>query len=87
MLRHDIRPGRLVAGLAVLGAAVAYTGDAAGTWRTPWFTVFPVVLGGLCLAAVVTFTHYRVRRRREARMASRENIGAPASTSGSQAIK
>ncbi|SCF97004.1 hypothetical protein GA0115259_105979 [Streptomyces sp. MnatMP-M17] len=87
MLRHEIRPGRLVAGLAVLGAAVAYAGDAAGSWHTPWYAVFPVVFGGLFLASFVAAADYLIRRRRSARRASRESTGAPASTSGSQAIR
>ncbi|MFD5034092.1 hypothetical protein ACFWM0_27355 [Streptomyces sp. NPDC058405] len=87
MLLHEIRPGRLVVGLTVLGAAIAYAGDAVDAWHTPWYTVFPVISGGLLVAAPVTWTHYRVRRRRLARTASRENIGAPANTSGSQAIR
>ncbi|WP_326615095.1 hypothetical protein OIE62_25640 [Streptomyces scopuliridis] len=87
MLRHEFRPGRLVAGLAVLGAAVTYAGDAAGAWHTPWYMSFVVVWDGLCLAALAAWTHYRIRRRRPARTASSENTGAPASTSGSQAMR
>lgn len=86
MPRHDIRPGRLVAGLSVLGAAAAYAGDAAGAWRTPWYTAFPVLSGGLWAAATVTWVHYRIRRRRSARSASSEKTDVPASTSGTQAI-
>ncbi|MEU2163862.1 hypothetical protein QRN89_21130 [Streptomyces chengbuensis] len=87
MLRHEFRPGRLIAGAAALGTAAAYLGDATGAWRTPWFTAVPVMSGGLILAAVVTFVHYRLRRRRSAMAASSENTEAPASTSGSQAIR
>nr|WP_066953387.1 hypothetical protein [Streptomyces lushanensis] len=87
MQRHEFRPGRLIAGLAVLGAAVVYAGDTAGSWHTPWYTVFPVVFGGLVLASVVSAADYLIRRRRSARSASRENTGAPASTSGSQAMR
>ncbi|MGW7362548.1 hypothetical protein ACWGI8_03780 [Streptomyces sp. NPDC054841] len=87
MLLHEFRPGRLIAGAAALTTAAAYLGDAAGAWETEWFMAFPVVFGGLFLAGVVTFTHYRIRRRRSAMAASSENIDAPASTSGSQAIR
>ncbi|WUM91898.1 hypothetical protein OG905_16525 [Streptomyces sp. NBC_00322] len=86
-LRHGFRPGKLVAGLAVLAAALLYAGDAAGSWQTPWFVVFPVVFGGLFLAGAVTWIHYGIRRRRSARRASSENTAAPASTSGSQAMR
>ncbi|MEV4330241.1 hypothetical protein AB0K02_06825 [Streptomyces sp. NPDC049597] len=85
--RHAFRPGRLVAGLSVLTAALLYGGDAAGAWHTPWFVAFPVVFGGLVLAGTVAALHYMVRRRRARSTASRENTGAPASTSGSQAMK
>jgi hypothetical protein len=86
-LRHEFRPGKLIAGLAVLAAALLYAGDAAGYWQTPWFVVFPVVFGGLFLAGTVTWAHYGIRRRRLARRASSERNEAPASTSGSQAIR
>jgi len=85
--RHGFRPGKLIAGLAVLTAALLYAGDAAGSWQIPWFVVFPVVFGGLFLGGAVTLTYYRICRRRCASIASRENIEAPASTSGSQAIR
>ena len=68
--RHGFRPGKLVAGLAVLAAALLYAGDAAGSWQTPWFVVFPVVFGGLFLAGAVTWVHYGIRRRRSASRAS-----------------
>ncbi|MEU4494494.1 hypothetical protein OG729_15820 [Streptomyces sp. NBC_00210] len=85
--RHGFRPGKLVAGVAVLAAALLYAGDAAGSWQTPWFVVFPVVFGGLFLAGAVTWVHYGIRRRRSASRASSENTEAPASTNGSQAIR
>ncbi|MFC9649310.1 MULTISPECIES: hypothetical protein [unclassified Streptomyces] len=87
MPRHDFRPGRLFVGLTMLGTAVLYAGDGTGTWHTPWYVAFPLVFCGLFLASVVAWTHYRVRRRRPARTASSENTGAPASTSGSQAMR
>ncbi|MDI3405505.1 hypothetical protein [Streptomyces cavernicola] len=87
MLKHEFQPGKLVAGLALLAAGVAYAGDATGAWRVPWFVLFPLVCGGLFLAAVVAAAGYGIRRRRSRSRASRENVGAPASSSGSQAIK
>ncbi|WP_232788786.1 hypothetical protein [Streptomyces odonnellii] len=90
-MRHEMRPGRLVAGLSVLAAAAAYGGDAAGSWHTPWYAVFPVVFGGLFLAMWVAAADHLVRRyirgRRFASAESSENTGAPASTSGSHAIR
>ncbi|GAA4904439.1 hypothetical protein ACFPM3_29655 [Streptomyces coeruleoprunus] len=87
MLRHEFRPGRLVAGATALGVATLYAGDATGDWQAPWYVVFPVLFGGLWLAATAAWIGYRVRRRRAARTASSENMGAPASTSGSHAIR
>ncbi|WP_228993266.1 hypothetical protein [Streptomyces sp. DH8] len=87
MLRHEFRPGRAVAGLVMLGLAGGYAADAAGAWDAPWTFFLPLFLGGLGLAAAVTWASYRVRRRREARKASAENTVAPASTSGSHAIR
>ncbi len=87
MSRHEFRPGRLVAGLVMLGAATAYAGDATGAWQVPWYAVFPMLSGGLSLAALSAWTAYRIRRRRPARSASSENDGAPASTSGTHAIR
>jgi hypothetical protein len=53
VLRHEFRPGRLVAGLSLTAAGVAYAGDAGGLWDMPWFALIPMVVGGLCLAAAV----------------------------------
>ncbi|GGV48769.1 hypothetical protein [Streptomyces griseoflavus] len=63
MLRHEFQPGRLVAGVALVAAAVTYAGDAGGAWHTPWFVVIPVVTGGLCLAGAVGSLAGRLRRR------------------------
>lgn len=62
MLRHEFRPGRLVAGLFVSLAGVLYVGDATGAWDIPWFTVVPVVLGGFGLAVVTGLLTRRFRR-------------------------
>ncbi|CAD5954855.1 MULTISPECIES: hypothetical protein [Streptomyces] len=87
MLRHEFRPGRAVAGLTMLVLAGGYAGDAAGDWEAPWTFFLGVFLGGLWLAATATWTAYMLRRRRDARKASTENMEAPASTKGSHAIK
>ncbi|MEV1044660.1 hypothetical protein [Streptomyces sp. NPDC049916] len=87
MLRHEFRPGRAVAGLVMLGLAAGYAADAAGAWEVPWTFVLPLFLGGLGLAATVTWAAYLIRRRRSVRKASAENIGAPASSSGSHATR
>ncbi|MGW4021375.1 hypothetical protein [Streptomyces sp. NPDC005009] len=64
MPRHEFQPGRLVAGVFLVLAAVVYAGDAGGAWDTPWFVVIPVVTGGLCLAGAVGSLTALVRRRR-----------------------
>ncbi|MGC0330009.1 drug/metabolite transporter (DMT)-like permease [Streptomyces sp. SAI-170] len=70
MLRHEFRPGKLVAGLFVTVAGVVYAGDAGGAWETPWFAVIPLVVGGLCLAAVAGLAGRGIRRRRGGRPAT-----------------
>ncbi|MFF2844989.1 hypothetical protein ACFVT5_01485 [Streptomyces sp. NPDC058001] len=67
MLRHEVQPGRLVAGVALLAAGVLYALDGALGWSVPWFVVGPVVGGGLCLAAVASGTVAAVRHRRPKR--------------------
>jgi ABC-type uncharacterized transport system permease subunit len=66
VLRHELQPGKLVAGTVLTVAAVLYAGDAGGAWEIPWFVAVPLVTGGLCLAGVVAFLTGRVRRRRQA---------------------
>nr|WP_073744364.1 hypothetical protein [Streptomyces sp. CB02058] len=87
MPRHEFRPGRAVAGLVMLALAGGYAADAAGAWNAPWTFFAPLVLGGLGLAATVTWASYRLRRRRAASKASAEGPTDPASTSGSQAMR
>ncbi|WP_406146522.1 hypothetical protein [Streptomyces sp. NBC_01012] len=74
MLRHEIRPGRAVAGLVALTLAAGYAADAAGVWNAPWTFFLPVFFGGLWLAATVTWVSYGVRRRRNARRATAEAL-------------
>lgn len=87
MLRHEIRPGRAVAGLVMLALAAGYAADAAGLWDAPWVFFVPLFVGGLWTAVLTTWVNYRIRRRRDTRRASRENDAAPPSTSGSQAMR
>jgi hypothetical protein len=87
VLRHEIRPGRAVAGIVMLALAAGYAADAAGAWDVPWTFFVPLFAGGLWAAVTVTWVSYRLRRRRDARKASAENTAAPASTSGSHAMR
>jgi ABC-type uncharacterized transport system permease subunit len=64
VLRHELQPGKLVAGAVLLLVGVLYAGDAEGAWETPWFVAIPVVTGGLFLAGAVAFVTGRIRRRR-----------------------
>ncbi|MFE9255094.1 hypothetical protein [Streptomyces sp. NPDC006879] len=64
MRSHDFQPGRLVAGLSLMAAAVLFFGDARGAWETPWYVLVPVVCGGLGVAAVLGVSVYAVRRHR-----------------------
>ncbi|MET7655377.1 MULTISPECIES: hypothetical protein [unclassified Streptomyces] len=64
MLRHEFRPGRLVAGAFFTLAGVIYAGDAGGLWETPWFVMIPVVMAGLCLAGATGVVARSMRRRR-----------------------
>ncbi|MFJ4535678.1 hypothetical protein ACIP39_06865 [Streptomyces tibetensis] len=65
MLRHELQPGKLVAGTVLVVAGVLYAGDAGGAWQTPWFVAIPLVTGGLCLAGAVALLSGLVRRRRQ----------------------
>jgi uncharacterized membrane protein HdeD (DUF308 family) len=65
VLRHEVQPGKLVAGIVLVVAGVLYAGDAGGAWQTPWFVAIPLVTGGLCLAGAVTLLTGLVRRRRQ----------------------
>ncbi|MFD6865864.1 hypothetical protein ACFWDM_26240 [Streptomyces diastaticus] len=67
MLRHEPQPGRLLAGIALVTAAVLYTGDAVSAWTAPWWALFPLVCGGLWLAAAVGLFGHLWRRRRRRR--------------------
>ncbi|MFZ3559351.1 MULTISPECIES: hypothetical protein [unclassified Streptomyces] len=63
-MRSEFHPGRLVAGLVLMATAVVYLGDAGGAWDAPWFAGIPLVVGGLCLAAVVGMVRRLVTRPR-----------------------
>ncbi|MGY5051782.1 hypothetical protein ACWDE0_40365 [Streptomyces sp. 900105755] len=64
MLRHEFQPGRLVVGVFLTAAGVAYAGDAGGWWHTEWFAVIPVTVAGLFLAGVAAALTRAIRRRR-----------------------
>ncbi|MFG2572808.1 hypothetical protein [Streptomyces sp. NPDC048481] len=64
MLRHEFRPGRLVAGAAFVLGGVVFAGDAGGLWQAQWFAMIPIVMAGLCLAGVAGAVARGVRRRR-----------------------
>ncbi|MET7731031.1 hypothetical protein ABZT02_06645 [Streptomyces sp. NPDC005402] len=70
MLRHDFRPGKLVAGLFLTAAGITYAGDAGDAWDTPWFAVIPMVVGGLCLAGAIGLLARAVRNHRDSRRTS-----------------
>ncbi|WP_406159760.1 hypothetical protein [Streptomyces canus] len=67
MLRHEFRPGKLVAGCFLTLAGITYAGDAGDAWDTPWFAVIPMVVCGLCLAGVVGLLTRAIRNRRDSR--------------------
>ncbi|MEV0006524.1 hypothetical protein AB0M10_17770 [Streptomyces sp. NPDC051840] len=83
---HEIRPGRAVAGLVMLTLAGGYAADALGAWDAPWTFFVPVLVGGLWLSATVTWVNYRLRRRRQARRASAEGIGAQGPRGGATRV-
>ncbi|QGV82624.1 hypothetical protein EIZ62_12585 [Streptomyces ficellus] len=74
-------------GLTGLGIAALYAGDATRAWDTPWYAGLPVLCAGLVLAGAAGWIGHRARRRRADRAASSDSSGAPASTSGSHAIR
>jgi drug/metabolite transporter (DMT)-like permease len=80
VLRHEFRPGRLVAGAAFALAGIVYAGDAGGLWETPWFAVIPMVVGGLCLAGATGVLTRYLRRRRAARPGTPAQAGADTAT-------
>lgn len=53
MRSHEFKPGKLAAGLVVLGTGVAYALDAVGRLDVPSLLLVPLLSGGLCLAWVV----------------------------------
>jgi ABC-type uncharacterized transport system permease subunit len=74
VLRHEFQPGKLVIGLFLAAAGVAYAGDAGGLWVTEWFAVIPLVVIGLLLAGVVAGVNGAIRRHRRA---GRRNTADP----------
>ncbi|WP_262699137.1 MULTISPECIES: hypothetical protein [Streptomyces] len=61
--RHPFEPGKLVAGLVILGVAAAYGMDAAGEWDVRPEIALPALLCGLCVAALTSALTYAFRRR------------------------
>ncbi|MEV0525245.1 hypothetical protein AB0I66_17630 [Streptomyces sp. NPDC050439] len=76
MLRHEFHPGKLVLGLFLLMAAIAYAGDAGGIWDTPWFLAFPLLLAGLLLGGAAAAVSYGIRARPTARAAGHRADGS-----------
>ena len=76
MLRHEFQPGKLVIGLFLVAAGVAYVGDAGGLWVTEWFAAIPLVVAGLVLAGVVAGVNGAIRRRRRAGRRSTADPGS-----------
>jgi hypothetical protein len=74
--RHDFQPGKLVAGVFLLGAAITFGGDARGLWSVPWFAMVPIVASGLSLAAATGTINKALRHRRGRRRP--EDAGTPA---------
>lgn len=64
MKRHPAEPGKLVAGLVVLGVAAVYGLDAAGEWDVRSLVPLIVLVGGLCGAGLVSALTHLSRRRR-----------------------
>ncbi|MEU0692233.1 hypothetical protein [Streptomyces uncialis] len=77
MLRHEFQPGKLIAGAALAVAGGLYAADVAGNGDLPWWTLVPIVLGGLGVAAVVGMSTVLWRHARGERGAR----GARASSS------
>ncbi|MER5519161.1 hypothetical protein [Streptomyces sp. NPDC002763] len=75
MLRHEFQPGRLIVGVFLTAAGIAYAGDAGGLWTTEWFAVIPVMVVGLFLAGVTAALTRTIRRRRRR---TPESQGEPA---------
>ncbi|WP_431043844.1 hypothetical protein ACQUSR_19420 [Streptomyces sp. P1-3] len=67
MRRHPFEPGKLVAGLVLLGVAVVYGVDAAGEWDFPPFAPLVAIPAGLTVAALVSVLAYTLRRARRRR--------------------
>ncbi|QKV94399.1 hypothetical protein HUT19_23770 [Streptomyces sp. NA02950] len=63
MRKHPFEPGKLVAGLVMLGVGLAYTLDAAGKWDVRPLVLLPLAGFGLCLAGVASAMTHGMRRR------------------------
>jgi hypothetical protein len=85
VLRHEFHPGKLVLGLFLLIAAIAYAGDAGGIWDTPWFVAFPLLFAGLLLGGAAAAVGYGIRGRSGHRSAAR-SASRPADRSAADDI-
>ncbi|MGW7519294.1 hypothetical protein ACWGJ2_27270 [Streptomyces sp. NPDC054796] len=72
LVRHRFEPARLLLGLVLLGAALAYVMDALGEWTVPLWVLLVLVPFGLVLAACTALVTLMVRRR-----ARQRGKGAP----------
>jgi hypothetical protein len=84
VLRHEFRPGKLVAGVFLTAAGVVYIGDAGDAWETPWFVVIPLVVAGLCLAGVVASLNHAIRGRRAPKRTGQVGAPGPTRSAGSE---
>ncbi|MEU5113148.1 hypothetical protein AB0G64_16765 [Streptomyces longwoodensis] len=84
MLRHEFRPGRLVAGTFFVLAGVTFAGDAGGLWDTPWFAIVPIVVVGLALAAVTALLAGGIRRRRRGKDGAGSVSGGGGASGGAE---
>ncbi|MDJ1135962.1 hypothetical protein [Streptomyces iconiensis] len=62
MIRHSFEPSRLLLGLIMLGAAVAYLMDASGTWEVPFWALLVIVPAALVLAGLTALMTLVTRR-------------------------
>jgi hypothetical protein len=82
VLRHEVQPGKLVAGFFLTATAVVYAGDAGGAWEAPWFVAIPLVVGGLSLAGATAFLSHAIRRRRTSGRLGEDTRAAAVSDAG-----